>query len=231
VSLRRFFAAVEPFLQGAVGVDAFLSQAGPSPSPEEDLAFYPSLVAFDQQRILAELCPMVRRLVDQTDGLEWRSLVREFVAAVPPAHWSVPGVGEQLADWLATRREAHPDQPVALEALADLYWSRFTVRTAPDNEGPGIGQRVLLRHYQVDVLGHERHLRDEGPPPDDRPRTLIVFRHWDTLGVRNQVARLSSLAVLAQLAGHTLAGPLAALPAAELEQESARLIARGVLPG
>lgn len=230
MSLDRFFAEVGPFLRGQIDVAGFLERAGPTTSPEGDLAFYPWLVAFDQRRILAELCPTAKTLVDRSQGLDWDALVDAYVAVHPPTAWSVPAVGERFADWLAARRVEDPDQPAALECLADLYWTRFQARTAPDAEGIGVDRRLFLRHYPIDVLTWELHLLDRTDAPPDRPSTLVVFRHAETCDVRHLVPTLATLAVLARLQGHPLAGPLAELSDEALTAEQRRLTHLGVLP-
>ncbi|HHO52690.1 MAG TPA: hypothetical protein ENK18_17910 [Deltaproteobacteria bacterium] len=233
MSLQGFFDAVHPFLTGEGSLEEFLAVAGPSSSPEADLRFYRWLVAFDQERILSELCPALRALVDRTEGLQWGTLVAAYVAAWPPGGYSVPGVGEHLADWLVARRAEHPEQPVALECLADLAWTRFLARTAPDEPGLGMDQRVFLRHYPVDVIGLEAKLvpAQEGPVEPGSPCTLLIYRHRWRLGVTHLVPSLATLGLLAELQGLERRGPLAELPREVLDAERARLIERGVIGG
>lgn len=233
MSLQSFFDAVHPFLTGDSTVQRFLEQAGPSTSPEADLQFYRWLVAFDQKRILAELCPALRALVDRTEGLQWGELIDAYVAAWPPGGYSVPGVGEHLADWLTKRREACPDQPVALECLADLAWTRFLARTAPDTPGLGMDQRMFMRHYPVDVLSLEAQLVPDGQGPLDPggPSTLLIYRHRTRLVVSHLVPSLATLALLAELQGMPRQGPLAQLAPEVLDAERARLITHGVIGG
>jgi hypothetical protein len=230
VSLDAFFEAVRPFLEGRSTVDELVAALGPTPSPAPDLAFYPWLVAFDQRRILAELCPAVKALVDQTDGLAWDALVAEYVADCPPTGHSVPAVGERLSDWLTARRERHPEQPVALECLADLAWTRFLCRSAPDDLGLGMDRRVHVRHYPVDVIALDRALKAGEALPEPRPTTLVVYRDERSLKVRHTVPSLHTLAVLALEQGQALAGPFAAIPTDALAAERARLVELGVLP-
>jgi hypothetical protein len=232
MSLAAFFDAMGPYLQGQTS-SAQLEQAlGPLPGAPADHAFYPWLVAFDQRRILAELYPAVRALVDRTEGLQWDSLVAEYVADHVPDGHSVPQLGEALPDWLAARREHHPEQPEALECLADWRWVRFLAHIAPDTDELGIDERVFLRHYPLDVVAIERHLlRSPAEPlPETAACTWLAYRHSSGTTVHQRPATLTTLAVLAQHQGMSLAGPLADLPPDVLAHEADQLRAAGVLP-
>jgi hypothetical protein len=222
VTLAVFFETMGPFLRGQTDLEEVRRRLGPLPTRDDDLRFYAELVAFDQQRILAELVPAARRWIERV-GLDWASLVRAFVAEHPPTGWSVPHVGEHFADWLAARHATDPLLPTGIEAVVDLAWTRFLVRTAP--EGP----TVEIRHYPVDAVALTRTLL-AGEEPDPRgPTTLLVYRHVERCVVSSRSASLATVAVLLAERGQPLAGPLATLTAETIESERRTLVAHGVL--
>jgi hypothetical protein len=227
MSLEAFFAAVQPYLAGQVPSEK-LREAGPTSASKADLAFYPWLVAHDQQRILAELLPLVKRWVERVDG-DWPSLVKSYVHAHPPAGFSVPTVGDRFADWLASSPAEHPWLPAGIEAVADLGYTRFLARTALDGDDVGVDRRIFVRQYPLDPVATERALRNEEDLPQTGATTWVVFRHEPSGRPRVLSATLASIAVLVAASGAPLQGALA-LPADVLDAERERLTQRGVLP-
>lgn len=227
MSLQAFFTAARPWLAGQTSPGA-LRSLGSTPSSDADLAFYPWLIAHDQQRILVELLPFVKTWIDATHG-DWTGLVAAYVAAHPPTGVSVPTVAVAFADWLADARRTDPQIPVGIEALADLGWTRFLARTAPDGDGLGLDRRVFVRQYSVDPIAIENALRAGCPVPETTAVTLVVHRDESTGKAALFPATLASIAVLVAASGAPLEGALA-LPTAVLRAERARLTERGVLP-
>jgi hypothetical protein len=227
MTLDHFFAAARDWLDGSAPPTS-IRALGPTPSSDADLAFYPWLVAHDQQRILGQLMPRVRDWVERTD-VAWTDLVAAYVKAHPPAGFTVATVGAHLADWLAAEVERDPRLPHGLEAVADLGWTRYLARSAPDGDDVGLDRRVFVRRYAVDPVAIERALRDDAPIPVTPSTTWLVFRHEPTGRPRVAAATLASIAVLVAATGAPLTGALA-LPEDQLDDERKRLTERGVLP-
>ncbi len=235
MSLQQFFDAMEPFLQGRSELADVEAALGPAPGDPNNHRFYPWLVAFDQRRILAELFAAAHALVARTEGIEWGELVVAYLVDHPSIGHAVPELGTHFAQWLAQRREAHPEQPEALECLADLRWTRFIAFTAADVPGVGMDVRLFMRHYPLDVLALERalvHTPDPQVPlpAAGSPRTLLIYRHAEGTAVKTRIPSMATLAVLAQLQGMALAGPLAELGDDVLQAELVQLEKAGVVP-
>lgn len=222
--LAGFFGAIDPFLRGRASLADVEARLGRAPTPD-GLAFYRWLVAVDQQRILAELYPAAKAWIERA-GLGWDAVCAGFVAAHPPAGWSVPHVGHGFADWLDAEPVA--GQPAGIAAVADLAWTRFLARTAPDGPGLGLDRRVFVRMYPIDAVATHRALLHGDALPPARPTAIVVYRHAHTDAVHERPASLATIAVLVALAG--VAGPDLDVSAAERADERARLVAHGVVP-
>lgn len=222
--LAAFFETMGPFLRGEIPIGEVERRLGPLPCAQADLAFYAELVAFDQRRILAEMFPAAHHWIEQLGG-DWTALVSAFLTDHPPAGWSVPHVGEGFADWIAERSPREPWLPPGIEAVVDLAWTRFRVRTAPD------GPSVEVRHYPIDAVGVTRALLRREALPVGSPTTLVVFRHVETHDVHHVSASLETIAVLVAERGEQLPPPLDRVTAEALAGERRKLVARGVFRG
>ncbi|MEZ4235366.1 MAG: hypothetical protein R3F59_04245 [Myxococcota bacterium] len=230
-SLDAFFAHVGGFLEGGTGLEQLEAEFGPV-GDRDGLAYYAWLVKFDQMRILGELYPLCRTWLDRV-GTPWEEVVAGFVAAHRPTGWSVPHLGEHFADWLLQQSEADPARfPVGVEALADLVWTRFLARNAPDGDGLGLDRRVFVRQYRVDAVGLERAVHHDQPvAPFRKPSALLVYRHASGTGVFSIPASLATIALLVteDQPGAVLPGVLGQVGAEDLAQERIRLAGAGVL--
>jgi hypothetical protein len=232
VTLDAFFGVMGPFLAGQADLSQVRSALGPLPGRDEDYRFYVELVAFDQRRILSELYPAVRAWV-QSAGLDWQALCRDFVRARPPRGFSVPHLGEGFADWLSGHREREPGLPFGVEAVADLTWTRFLARTAPDVQGPGpeglgLDRRLFVRHYPIDAPAVTKAAAQGRPLVPGGPVTLLVYRHAQRQTVHELPVARATLAVLLAESGAAVP-PALRLPGAESEAERVRLAREGVL--
>jgi hypothetical protein len=235
--LEAFFTHVGRYLAGEGTLDEVQAAVGPAPSPD-GLAYYAWLVKFDQQRILGEMFPSCKRWLERL-GVAWDQVAWAFCAEHPPAGWSVPHLGERFPDWLLAQSQGDPARyPVGIEAIADLTWTRFLARNAPDGEGLGMDQRVHVRQYRVDAVAVERAVFDgkpiepRGDTPPWKPTAMVVYRHASGLGVRTLPASLATIVVLVTEAtpDAELPGVLATVPAADVAKERARLVEVGCIP-
>jgi hypothetical protein len=207
--LDRFFDAMEPFLEGASGVQTVVARLGPSPSGPERLALYAELVRRQRRDVLDGLFPAVRAACDAVRAGLWGDLVREYVRVHPPRHWEPNHFGEAMSDFLSERRAGDPSLPAYLEELADYEFVRFIagVRDVSASDGVGLENGLFVRRYDFDVVEYvDRVVRSTSggtPPaaPACEPATLVIG--WSYTERRVLTLRVS-LAALAAIAGRAL---------------------------
>ncbi|MCA9710489.1 MAG: putative DNA-binding domain-containing protein [Myxococcales bacterium] len=231
VALADFFAQMQPFLTGAQDLARTREALGPSPSGDDDFAFYRVLAERNLFKIMRELYGPLRTLVLRDDPERWAPLVRAYARAHPPGGHHPNCFGEALSDFLAAQREQQPEQPVLYEELADFLWIRQAVYAAPDGEGDGFDRRLFVRQYthRVHDLAVALERDPQAPVPAPQPMLLLVYRHFRSLQTRLFQPSAAGLVALARRQGAPVPEPLQAIPADHVEQAAAQLVAHRVL--
>lgn len=238
VALSDFFARMQPYLLGQHDLVETREVLGPSPSGDDDFSFYRVLAQRNLYKVMAELYGPLRTLVlrDQlaehgSDAGTWRAMVEEYIAAHPPGGRHPNCFGEALPEFLATRRERIPSQPVIYEEIADFCWIRMQAHQAPDDEGDGFDSRLFVRQYSYAIpeLVGALERDPEAPRPEPQPMVLLVYRHWQHLQVRLFRPSAAGLVALARRQGAEVPPPLQAIPREHVDVAEAQLVEHGVL--
>lgn len=243
VGLPGFFAQMRPYLLGQQDLAQTRAALGPSPSGDDDFAFYRVLAQRNLFKVLRELYgPLLTLFVRDHDGPDgpdgrgggaaaWRALVEEYIAAHPPGGVHPNCFGEALPELLAARREREPSQPVVYEEIADFCWIRMQVYRAPDDEGDGFDSRLCVRQYSYPIADFVAALeRDPSAPvPEPRPVVLLVYRHWRLLQTRIFLPTAAGLVALARRQGAPVPQALQSVPSEHVDVAEAQLVEHGVL--
>lgn len=242
--LERSYAELAPFLFGEREVEAVERSLGPSPSGPDKLDFYRILVARNVNKILSELYPLLRALLEREHPGLWPELVRAYARAHRSDARDPNLFGLQFSAFLAHRRETGdaPGDSAVYEEIADYQMCRYLAASAPESPPSsdardGFEQRVFIRGYTHPIPSFVAALRRSGdaPLPEPRPITLIVYRSLipparpALSGLATHVPTLAEVAALAERQGLTLAGPLASVEPEARARGLARLVERGVL--
>ncbi len=190
--MSSFFRAAQDWVEGNDAPD----------NPEigfsvGDIRFYATLFRRNFDKILRDLYADVERACRRLGAASWSELVDAHVQRTP----CVAPDPNQFGDGFdATIQERCPEHTWLAE-LADFAWTRHRAWTAPDSEGPGLDERVMVRHYTRAIHELSRALADESRPVDDaivqpRPTTLVIFRHAQTLNVRVHPAGAAEILAL-----------------------------------
>lgn len=229
--LPEFFARMRPYLLGQTGLAETREALGPSPSGDEDFAFYRVLAERNLFKILRECFGPLCSLVTRDEPARWRALVEAYIEAHPPVARHPTDFGESFATFLARRREQDELQPALWEELADFCWIRNAVASAPDEEGDGFERRLFVRQYTHPVSEIatllERDPKAELPEP--RPLLLIVYRHTQSLRTRLFQPSAAGLVALAKRQGLPVPEPLQAIPEEHVASADEQLVGHGVL--
>lgn len=233
VELSEFFGQMRPYLMGHTRLEQVRDALGPSPSGDEDFAFYRVLAERNLYKIIRELYgPLLALVSRQAEGApRWRELVAGYIEAHPPVARHPNGFGESFSAYLAARREQDEAQPALWEEIADFCWVRQAVAAAPDGEGDGFDRRLFVRQYShpvPEIVGAlERDPQAELPEP--RPVLLLVYRHLQSLQTRLFQPSAAGLVALAKRQGLPVPEPLQAIPEEHVLVADEQLVGHGVL--
>lgn len=237
--VERSYAALAPFLFGEHDVATLEAELGASPSGSANLDFYRVLVARNLNKILSELFPLIRALMQREHPQLWPKLIQDFARAHPSEARDPNRLGLHLPEYLSTRRARRSEYSALYEELADYQMCRYLAASAPEPTPgeDGFEERVFIRGYThpvpeiVAALGRD----PAAQLPEPRPVTLLVYRSLHPprriafAGLRTHTPDLEEVAAIAKRQGLTLAGPLAQVDAEGLARGLARLVERGVL--
>lgn len=231
MSLAEFYDRMGPFLRGTQSLAHTREAIGASPSGDDDFAFYRVLVQRNVFRIMRDLYRPLQELVIREQPGVWTPMLREYEQAHPATGFHPSALGESFSDFLAERRQQHPEQLVIFEEMADFLWVRQAVYTAPDDAGDGFDQRLFVRHYTYRI--HEFVGALEGDPqvplPEPQALILIVYRHASLGLTRFFQPSAAGLVALAKRQGAPVPAPLQAVPEPQVAQADADLVGHGVL--
>lgn len=240
MTLAEFFARAPAYLFQEGEPGALERALGPSPSGSVNLAFYPVLVRRNVGKILLEVYPGLRALIEREhDGL-WRALVEDFWRERPPRGWD-PNLhfAAGFPAFVGRRREHDPRVTELHEELADFHWAEFLVWAAPDElpQGggvDGVDHRLFVRQYSRRVPELARALvEDPGAPiPAQQPTPTLIYRDPASLRVRVLYPTVTALVVLSGrrkgARAEQLVSAIPGLSVALLEQVERELLEHGV---
>lgn len=236
VALASFFEAMQPYLLGRRDLAHTRAVLGPSPSGDDDFAFYRVLAERNLYKVMRELYGPLRTLVlrheaETGERDAWTRLVGEYIEAHPPGGRHPNAFGEPLPELLAARRERVPSQPAIWEEVADYCWIRMQAHRAPDEPGDGFDARLFVRQYTWPIPDLVAALeRDPAAPvPEPRPAVVLVYRHVRLLQTRVFLPSAAGLVALARRQGAAVPGALQAVPREHVDVAEAQLVAHGVL--
>lgn len=224
--LSAFFGALGPMLRARVDAVEVERALGPSPSGTAALAFYAELVARNYRKIVRDIFPCTRALVEKL-GASWSTLERAYVHEHVAQGIDPNGYGAGFPAWLQTR----DGLPASCGEVADFEWLRVRAHHAIDGLDDGFERRLFVRQYTCDAPAFWRACaRDPAtPPPPTRPTIALVFRHTQTLQVAVHYPRGAAIAALARRQGLPLPEVLAAIDPASIDEAERVLVRDGVL--
>ncbi len=231
-TLDGFFDHMRAYLRGERTLAQTREQLGPSPSGDDDFAFYRVLIERNVFQILAELHGPTRILMQRLEPGLWGPLVRDYLTAHPPTHWHPSQVGEQLSEYLVQRREGGDARLLPVfEEVADFCWTRQLAQRCPDDVGDGFDQRVFIRQYTLAVpqLVTALQKADDAPIPPSRPIVVMIYRHWRDLDVRVFSPSAAGLVAFARRQGAAVPEALRAVPEDQVIAAQAQLVEHGIL--
>lgn len=228
--LSGFFAALGPMLEGRATAEDVEARLGRSATGTAALGFYAELVRRNLHKILGDVYPLVRTLVNrEPDGhARWTSLARDYACAHPGSGADPNRFAAQFSPWL----RGCSDAPPIWAELADYEWTRVAAYHAQDVADDGFDARLFVRQYTWDVPAFAAALLADpsAAPPPTSPTTVALFRHTRTLQLGVFRLGAAGLAALACRRGVAMPPVLAALGEPAIVAATRRLEDSGVLP-
>lgn len=231
MSLERFFDAMAPMLEGQAPAQSVVDALGPSPSGNENLGFYGTLVERNHFKILADVFPLVRGLFFRELPGRWADLVRSYREAHPADHWDPNRFGAHFSDYLRGLREGGEALHPIYEELADLSYIRQRAFSGNESEPDAYEGRVFVRQYSYPVSDYFSTLTDDpdAPLPEARQQVVFVYRHARDATLHHFLPTLAGLGALARRQGVVELPPMfGALSPEDLETADRGLVDFGV---
>ncbi|HVY46384.1 MAG TPA: hypothetical protein VHB21_10920 [Minicystis sp.] len=200
-ALDAFFAAALPYARGEISPDAFVDKVGPSASGTKRLALYPHIVLGDNRALLNKMFLGAQKATDRYRLGLWDRWLDEFQRQNPPTDWRVRLYGAPLFEFVKAKRAADPHQPLYLEELVDLAYTRASVLCHPVVEGDEVMDKtVFVRQYTHTTPQYLNAVVDDPDIalPEAKPTIVIVFRSLKTQRPRFLYPNLGVMLALAR---------------------------------